>query len=209
MNMICKVTSCDQEVNARLKLMDLSVAGLGDVIKDIDLVINSMTADHPSWGKGITIASEAVASLRSRFRGDGWTKQEEKGFALTVHPDGLLAINIAKGDIGTGDKHAEVISVSDKGICTEIAVQQNQYCFDFMAKEDETQDKMQTWYLLYCKKDDGIHAELSLPVGFSDTMHLSIWRERIILPIIKSDPEFEELTTGFDDGGFGIKLSKK
>jgi hypothetical protein len=143
------------------------------------------------------------------LRDRGWTKEEERGFALAVHPMQKLAINIAKGDEGTGEPSENVITVSEKGICTEEAIAKNQASFDFGDVPHQDDCPRPTWYLIYNKRGAAIHSELSLPSQLSDTKHISEWRKRIILPIIREDDDVGPLTAGFDDGGFEVKLSRK
>lgn len=211
MALTCKIYIAAPDVREQLRQLGLTLEALKDVLRHIALTMNSHTADHPSWGPGITTASEAVFSLRSILKLDGWQREEDKGFALTVHPEGLIAINIAKGDEGTGDPEKEVLSVSDKGVCTERAIHQNQLLFGFMQSVEATVTaslSRPTWYLLYSKRDRGIHAEISLPLKMDSSMHLSGWVKRIILPITRIDGE-EELTAGFDDGGFEVNVRRR
>ena len=204
----CKIYSDELDVVSRLSELGLTISKLREVLRHIAVTANSHTEDHPSWGPGITTASEAVFSLRGVLRDDGWTREEEKGFALTVHPENKIAINIAKGDEGTGDPDSDVTTVSDKGICTVLAITENQLCLKLSLPDIKEPHKRATWYLLYCRKRGGIFGELSLPVGMSETKHISLWRERIILPEVREDQE-PELTAGFDDGGYEIQIKRK
>jgi hypothetical protein len=211
MTVSCVVVIEEVDVKNELEQLDLAVDPLRDVVRHIALTINSYTEDHPSWGPGITTASEAVFALRSILRSLGWRREEENGFALTVHPENRLAINIAKGDEGVGDANSQVLSVSAKGICTEVAIEQNQMCFGFVKRVEITVlDSMgrPTWYLLYNKKANGIHAELSLPLELADSRQLSGWAKRIILPITRIDGE-GEVTAGFEDSGFEVNVKRK
>lgn len=211
MALACKNYVVDQDVRSQLAELGLTLELLKDVIKHIGLTMNNHTEDHPSWGPGITTASEAIYALRNILKPAGWQREEIKGFALTIHPDNLIGINIAKGDDGVGDPTADVLSVSDKGICTELAIEKNQTCFDFFQSPIDLKILMParpTWYLLYARKQDGIHAELSLPMEMAETKQLSGWIKRIILPITRLDGE-GQTTAGFDDGGFEVNIRRK
>lgn len=208
MSLPCKIYQTETEVASRLDAFGLTVSELQDVVRHIALTMNSQTPDHPSWGTGITVASEAIFALRGRLKEKGWSREEERGFALTAHPNNLIAINAAKGDQGTGDGEASVSTVSDKGICTEMAISGNQLALKLPIPDPVALVSRPTWYLLYCRKTDGIHAEFSLPVGLSAEKHISIWRERIILPITREDSELG-LTAGFDDGGFEVSVRRR
>ena len=209
MAVFCKVHSIPREVETRLAELDLQSSQLCDVLRHIALVMNTFGENHPSWGPGITTASEAVATLRSILQNDGWTREEEKGFALTVHPTGRLAVNIAKGDEDVGVEEGNPSTVSDKGVCTVQAIAKNQLSFPFgYSTKLREVGQRPTWYLLYCQKKDGLYGELSLPIGLSDKKQINKWIERIILPIMRQD-HLGDLSAGFDDGGFGISVSKK
>lgn len=204
----CQIIINESDVRNKLAELDLTLEQLRDVLRHISLTINSQTEDHPSWGPGITTASEAVFALRGRLRENGWFREEERGFALTVHPEQKLALNIAKGDEGTGDPESDVATVSDKGICTVQAISENQLSLKLSLPPVDEAPRRPTWYLLYCRKSNGIHAELSLPIGMSSEKHISLWRVRIVLPIVPEDSELG-LTAGFDDRGFDISIKRK
>lgn len=207
-SLVVKIVEQEREVVARLSELGLKLSMLHEVLKHISGQMASYTDDHPSWGPGITTASEAVFALRSVTRAEKWYREEEKGFALAVHPSGKIAVNIAKGDNGTGDGRADLSTVSSKGPCTTNAISQNQMTFDFSKVDDVPPQRRQTWYLVYCSKADGLHAEISLPSGQSNTDQISIWRERIILPVVRED-RIGGLAAGFDDGGFKVNLTRK
>lgn len=202
-----RVLTDEKSVRARLIELDLTLEALLDVVRHYALAMNSQTDDHPTWSKGIGPAGEAVYALRSRLKAEGWTREEVKSFALTVHPRGELAINIAKGDEGTGDPLVNVSTTSEKGACTEFAVQANQFLLDLPVPDQPPSTSRPTWYLLVRKTFHGIRAEFSLPVGLVDK-HISLWEERLMLPMISEDGE-EPLVSGFEDDGFDIRISRK
>ena len=51
---------------------------------------------------------EAVAALREGLLPLGWTRSDEKNYALVIHPMASMAINVASGDLGTGIPTASV-----------------------------------------------------------------------------------------------------
>jgi len=162
---------------------------LHDVSVHYALSVLGMTDDHPSWATGIAPMGEAVFALRQLTRALGWTKEENRGFALTVHPDAKYAVNISKGDLHTGDPEKTPCSHSEKGICTEEALLGNQLSFGFMSNADVPASTVQqvrpTWYLLLRVSGDKILSEFSLPLAMSDEKKISEWAERVILPAIQ------------------------
>lgn len=169
-------------VALRIEQLGLTPGILMDVVKHYARTVISMTDDHPSWCTGIAPAGEAVFAFRQLTRPLGWSREEHRGFALTIHPNSLLAVNIAKGDLNTGNPKSEPTSHSEKGICTEEAVAGNQLSFDF-ADEEEDADGLAcrpTWYLLIRVTEKAVKYEFSLPVGLSDDKHISKWAERLV-----------------------------
>jgi len=178
-------------VEQRLNELGLTAAILADVVKHYARTVLGMSPDHPSWCTGITPAGEAVFALRQLTRPLGWTREEERGFALTIHPKGLLAINVAKGDLNTGNPEHEPTSHSEKGVCTVEALAENQISFDFLEEEISEIDpgSRATWYLLMRLTEKAVKYEFSLPIGLSEDKHISKWAERIIF----SDISIEDI----------------
>lgn len=178
----CIVFSEPIEVSDRLSELGLSSRILADVVKHYAMTVISMTPDHPSWCTGIAPAGEAVFALRQLTRPLGWTREEVRGFALTIHPKGLLGVNVAKGDLNTGNPLCTPTSHSEKGICTEEAVANNQTSFDFGPETKVVADEQSgrpTWWLLVRVTEKQVPYEFSLPVSLSDDKHINKWAERL------------------------------
>jgi len=177
----------EHDVHTRLNELNLPIELLTEVVRQYALSLNSQTKDHPTWGRAITPASEAIFALRNRMKLYGWFNSDENGFALTVHPEELLAVNVATGDSGTGDCLVNVSTSSDKGRCTVVAVDSNQYVLDIPPPEvTPSEARCPFWYLLIRRKGEAFYSELSLPVGMEEKK-ISLWAERIILPVVRAD----------------------
>jgi len=184
------------EVQARLLQLNLTVEPLLDVLAHMISHKRGLTLDHPTWMTGISSAGEGVYMLRTLLRSDGWIREEESSFELTVYSDGDrdLALNIAKGTDATGNPDVNVETAYSRGPQTLQAVQcNNQLMFDIPPPPiAEIEDSLgcngrHTWYLLYYVDGNKIRGELSLPLALSAEKHISEWHERIMLPEINID----------------------
>lgn len=180
----CTIVTDPVSVEQRLGELGLTPVILFDVVKHYARTVLGMTPDHPSWCTGIAPAGEAVFALRQLTRPLGWTREENRGFALTIHPKNILAVNIAKGDLNTGNPEHDPTSHSEKGVCTVEALADNQISFDFMEKfaaSDEADFVSRpTWYLLIRVTERFVKFEFSLPIALSADNHISKWAERLI-----------------------------
>ena len=106
------------DVEARLVAMGLTDEPLAHAARRWYLSWVSFTANHPPFAIGIAAWMEAVAALREGLLPLGWTRSDEKNYALVIHPDAVMAINIASGDAGTGIPTANVSNRAPKGVST-------------------------------------------------------------------------------------------
>jgi hypothetical protein len=179
------------EVHARLAELGLTADALQHAARRWHASWAGFTPNHPAFGVGIAAWVEAVAALRETLAPDGWTRSDEKNFALVVDAEKGIAINIATGDAGTGRPDAAVSNKAPKGISTADAITANQFqleLFDFaevvrLPKEDAPI----TWFLLLHRAPTEIRCELSLPSQMSVDGHITRWQERIILPAVPLD----------------------
>jgi len=183
----------DDHHNASTQLhfiAQLNARQLTSVVRHIATVTSGYDDDYPSWSPPIAIAGEAVSMLRKQLRPLGWTKQEQRGFELTISPCKRFALNIAKGTAEVGLNGPAPQTVSDKGPCSVLAIDVNQNSFDFMKTEAESTivPNAQTWWLLYYNHFGTYRSELSLPIMMKDRK-ISNWRYRILLPEVSlTDP---------------------
>lgn len=200
------------DVENEIEAMQLSVEILHAVLKHIRAIKNDQTEDHPSWGRGITPASEGVFKLRELSRKLGWRRESDSKFELTVHDKLDIALNIARGNSATGQEGQNPETAYSKGVCTKFAIEDNQLLLDLPPPErtlsSEGDEKRSTWYLLYNEDDGKIHSELSLPVGMSVERHVSLWAKRIILPSITLDG-IGASTIGIEPVKADIKIKRK
>jgi hypothetical protein len=119
-----------ENVEARLATMGLKEEQLLHAARRWYLTWSGFTLNHPPVGIGISAWTEAVAALREQVLPDGRTRSDERNYALAVSPDGLIAINVATGDGGTGRPNANPSNKAPKGTSTADAITVNQHQLD-------------------------------------------------------------------------------
>ncbi len=162
----------------------------------------SFTPNHPRFGIGIAAWMEGVAALREGLLPDGWTRSDERNYALVVDPGNSIAINVATGDSGTGRPNANVSNRAPKGIATADAISANQAQLELPlpvpALHAHGDDGPMTWFLLLHQSTTEVRCELSLPSQISEDGRITSWQERIMLPTTPLDDaelEIESLDT--------------
>lgn len=180
------------DVAARLDSMGLTVEPLVHAARRWYLSWVNFTANYPPFAIGIAAWMEAVAALREGLLPLGWVRSDEKNYALVLHPDGSMAINIASGDAGTGIPTASVSNKAPKGISTADAISVNQVQLELDLPVPDMphvrgDEGPLTWFLLLHRSNDEARCELSLPSQLSVDGRITRWQERIMLPSIPLD----------------------
>jgi hypothetical protein len=188
------------DVHARLAVLGLNEEALLHTAQRWHLSWSSFTPNHPPIGIGISAWTEAVAALREQLLPQGWMRSDEKNYALVVHPDGKTAINVATGDLGTGQVHAVPSNKAPKGVSTADAISVNQQQLELDLPVPDMphvrgEDGPLTWFLLLHRAENEIRGELSLPSAMSADGRITRWQERIIISAIPLDDSEIEVQT--------------
>lgn len=186
------------DVHARLAVLGLAEEALLHAARRWHVAWGSFTPNHPPFGIGIAAWMEAVAALRETTMPQGWTRSDDRNYALVVSPDGTMAINVATGDPGTGRPDANPSNKAPKGVSTADAVSVNQAQLELPLPVPELppvrgDDGSLTWFLLLHRASDEIRCELSLPLEMSPDGRITRWQERIILSAIPLDGDEIEI----------------
>ena len=181
-----------QDVHARLAALGLNEEALLHTAQRWHLSWSSFTPNHPPIGIGISAWTEAVAALREQLLPRGWARSDEKNYALVIHPDGTTAINVATGDVGTGQVDAVPSNKAPKGVSTADAISVNQQQLELDLPVPDMphvrgEDGPLTWFLLLHRAANEIRCELSLPSAMSPDGRITRWQERIIISAIPLD----------------------
>jgi hypothetical protein len=198
MAMTAIIRSDPNEVHLRLADLGLNEEALLHAAERWHVSWSSFTPNHPPIGVGISAWTEAVAALREQLLPRGWIRSDEKNYALVIHPDRTMAINVATGDFGTGQVHAVPSNKAPKGISTADAISMNQQQLELNLPVPDMphvrgEEGPLTWFLLLHRSADEIRSELSLPSAMSADGRITRWQERIIISSIPLDDAEVEL----------------
>jgi hypothetical protein len=186
------IHSDPDKVRVRLAALGLNEEALSHAAQRWHLSWSSFTPNHPPIGVGISAWTEAVAALREQLLPLGWARSDEKNYALIIHPGGSMAINVATGDLGTGQTNATPSNKAPKGISTADAISVNQQQLELDLPVPDMphvrgEDGPLTWFLLLHRTVNEIRCELSLPSAMSADGQITRWEERIIISPIALD----------------------
>lgn len=187
------------DVRQRLAELGLEEGFLTDAVRRGQLAFLSCTLNHPPNFPGLAAWAETVCALREGVIPAGWQRSNDRNYALSVDPEGSMAIAVATGDDGTGRADATPSTIARKGPITMDAVAANQLRFSFMDQPASPRrtaagvsSGRATWILLIHRATDEVRCELSLPISIGDDMHIDAWRERILLGSIPLDGDLAE-----------------
>jgi hypothetical protein len=181
------------DVRARLAALGLSEDPLLYATRRWYLAWSGFTPNHPPFGVGIAAWMEAVAALREAIMPNGWTRSDDRNYALVISPEGAMAINVATGDMSTGRPQANPSNKAPKGVSTADAISVNQVQLELPLPVPELPPGPLTRFLLLHRTADEIRCELSLPLEMSPDGRITRWQERIILSATPLDGEAVEI----------------
>jgi hypothetical protein len=120
------------DVKQRLAELSLDADSLKKTVQRGQLAFISCTANHPPQFPGMAAWAETVRALREYVIPLNWQRSNDNNYALTVSPDGRMAIAVATGNESTGKADAVPSTNAPKGPSTSGAVATNQLRFSFM-----------------------------------------------------------------------------
>src|SRR5580698_10775873 len=179
----------------RLAELGLSAGLIERVVRRADADVSTFTELDPPIMLGLTRWGRISRYLREELVPHGWTYDNPRNLARTIHPSGEFAIVAATGDELTGLADVLPGTRYRKGDATIAAVEANeQLAFDFgdFVTGVPDQGAILTWVLLFHADDDEFRVELSLPDRIEDG-RITRWAERIILPPFPRDQDLLSL----------------
>jgi hypothetical protein len=181
----------------RLAELGLSVEIIERVVRRADAEAAACTALDPPIIEGLTRWGRTTRYLREELVPLGWTFDNPRNLARTIHPSGQFAIVAATGDELTGLANLLPTTKHVKGYATVHAVEANfeqLSLFDIGPRSDDAGDLL-TWLLLFHSDEDEFRAELSLPTQIIDG-RITGWAERIVLPPFPRDDRYRVALDG-------------
>jgi hypothetical protein len=210
----------------RLAELGLSVELIERVVRRADAEASTCTPLDPPILEGLTRWGRTTRFLREELIPAGWSFDNPRNLARTIHPSGEFAIVATSGDELTGvagqlgQADLRPTTKYPKGYATVRAVEYNeQLTLDF--EDFELPDNARaadagallTWLLMFHVDEDGFRVELSLPDAIVDG-RITSWAERIILPLYpREDDTIDSVMTPDDgddqDGGIVVEVNRR
>lgn len=172
---------------SRLGELGLDVSTIERVVRRADAEAGTCTALDPPIMEGLIRWGKTSRFLREELAAAGWTFDNPRNLARTIHPSGEFAVVAATGDEMTGRPDMLPATRYRKGDATVQAVTANeQLAFDFGESWNSLplgadEGALLTWFLLFYADEHEFRAEVSLPNHIDDGV-ITGWAERIILP---------------------------
>jgi hypothetical protein len=181
--------------DGRLAELGLSVDIITRALRRADAETLTSTDLDPPIMEGLLRWGRTTRFLREELIGRGWSYDNPRNLARTIHPTGDFAIVVATGDERTALADHDPGPKHSRGYATEQAIHANgQLSFEFGALIYVTQagqaaglGALRTWLLLYYAAAGGFQVELSLPEAIEGG-RITRWTERILLPAIPRQP---------------------
>lgn len=180
------VTLIKSRALGRLAELGLTVSLVERVVRRADAEVAMCTELDPPIMEGMTRWGKTSRFLREELVPRGWTYDNPRNLARTIHPSGEFAIVASTGDEMTGLTVPGCLPSTRyrKGEAITRAVELNeQLAFDFGDgwTESLAPDALRTWILLFHVDEHEFRCELSLPSHIEDGL-ITRWTERVILP---------------------------
>jgi hypothetical protein len=181
------VTGADVEL--RLRELGIEETILRRAVGAGDSAAGTCTENDPFTLGGLLRWGRSVRSLRDDLRPLGWTKSDFNGLPTVVHPEGKLAIAIARGNESTGDASADPSTKYARGPASQDRVEQNAQLalFDVVTSLKPVPTFVPppapgtpTYFLLHYPKQDRVEFELVLPSGLDESGRFSTFVERLM-----------------------------
>jgi len=195
----------------RLASLDLSAELIGQALRRADAESDTCSALDPPILEGLLRWARATRFFREALIPAGWSQDNPRNLARTIHPSGAFAVVLATGDEWTGRADFQAGPRHARGYATELAIYTNgQLAFDFgpmprvvTPGQSPGLTELRTWFLLFHAEPDVYRAELSLPEAF-DGGRISRWTERILLPDIPRLNQWEGTSSALDVPGLTV-----
>jgi hypothetical protein len=183
----------EEQAADRLAELGLTTEIIERVVRRADAEASTCTPLDPPIMAGLTRWGRTNRYLREELIPVGWTFDNPRNLARTIHPSGQFAIVAATGDDLTGLAGLLPTTKYAKGDATIHAVAANEQLTLFDLRPRTDSGELLTWFLLFHGDEHEFRAELSLPNEITDG-RITGWAERIILPPFPR----EDLLTALD-----------
>jgi hypothetical protein len=179
-------------MEARLNNLGLKPRWLINAVQASEIERRSCSVLEPSNAPGFKAWVAAFRTLAEQLVGSKWAKIETRGLPRLVNKDSAVAIAVCNGDDGVGVRDRDPKSKNPRGEQSALLIRSNQRQLNLFSDPEfapvpPDEEQVTWWLLIYSDELGALRAELSLPVGIGDDDRFSIWKERILLDIPRTD----------------------
>jgi len=170
--------------DSELSAMDLEIEGLRWAVQQAHLVGTYISRNDVKGWKLIAMHNAAVRALRDRFCGADWEREDAENQEGIRNPKRGQRIIVANFDdlAGVPDVSVTPTNLWPKGLASWRKARCNQTGWlpglDF---PQPVHQEWQTWVLGFYSDDDGLGAELSLPLEFEGNRFSKLVKRIIII----------------------------
>lgn len=175
-----------QQADDRLQQMGLDTPMFHDVLLQAYNARAMQTENSPPAAPGFVMWAEMYKAQRERLCVRGWRKVDRNNISRTMAPDDSFGIINCTGDKATGQPHATPTPKRTRGessiglLRSQLPLFQNN---DSKSRASPTTPVL--WICLFRVQGGTIFCELSRPASVTDDGVVTLWYERILLPIIR------------------------
>jgi hypothetical protein len=170
--------------DTELASMDLEVDGLRWAVQQAHQVAAYINRNDVKGWRLIAMHNAAVRALRERFCGPDWEREDTENQEGIRNPKRGLRIIVANFDdlAGVPDKNVTPTNLRPKGQASQRKARCNQTGWlPGLDLPTPVHQEWQTWVLGFCSDDEGLGAELCLPLEFRGNSFSNLVKRIIII----------------------------
>lgn len=167
----------------------------------------SMAPEFVRWARTVQYLHDGLVSMP----GSRWSRTDDDGLPVFANRTHRKRLMVSSGDAFAGSPYELASNRNPKlGPGHRRMTQENfrEIQPEIPGLEVKREKTFENWVLLYCERDDGIHAELCVPASIEGGYYKAVLR-RIVFPELPlADQHFR--FSGDDDGEeFGFKIRRR
>lgn len=171
--------------DVELAAMDLEIDGLRWAVEQAHQVAAYINRNDVKGWRLIAMHNAAVRALRERFSGPHWEREDTDNQEGIRNPKRGQRIIVANFDelAGVPDKNVTPTNLRPKGQASWRKARCNQTGWlPGLDLPEPVSQEWQTWVLGFCSDNEGLGAELSLPLEFTGSRFSKLVKRIIIIP---------------------------
>ena len=142
------------------------------------------------------LINSSIRNFRDIMLNKGWCYNDSNNLNKSFPPDKSYTLIFSSGDENVGNKYKIPTTKNSKGEATIRVLSLNRqlkFQIDgYLPIKSDTESPSPYWFCLFHKNGNKINVEISLAEGFDEkNRKINTWTERIILPEIEFNPNYE------------------